>query len=116
MNDTVVTTVAALAIHTVVMLAFRHLYLRLIPAAFDRIMGSFPMHLDLVAYLNFLAKFGLKSVVAFALLPFLVGAFLCLALLSDWKHVDGQLMLLPHFLHWVSDKRMLSIFRVPRKA
>lgn len=122
MNDPIVTAaaffataVAALTIHIMVMLAFRHLYLRLVPATFDRIMGTFPAHPDWI-YLNSLARFGLKALVAFALLPFLVGMFLCLALLSDWKQVDGQLLLLPHFLHLLSDKRMLGFFRLALKA
>jgi len=116
MKDPVVTTAAALAIHTVVMLAFRYLYSKGVPEAFDRIMGDFPAHLNLFAYLNFLPKLGLKALVAFLLLPFLVAAFLCLALLSDWKHVDGQLMLLPHYLHALSDKRMLGMIRLSLKA
>ncbi|SFP78409.1 hypothetical protein [Hymenobacter arizonensis] len=116
MNNPVVTAAAALVIHTVVMLAFRYLYIQRVPAAFDRIMGTFPAHLELASYLNFISRFGLKALVAFVLLPFLVGAPLCLVLLSDWSHINYQLVLLPHYLHALSDKRILGIIRLSLKA
>ncbi|WP_310391717.1 hypothetical protein [Hymenobacter sp.] len=106
MSGTVVTTAEALAIHTMVMLGFRYLYSRRIPAAFDRIMGSVTPP-DLAAYL----RFAPKALVAFVLLPSLVAAPLCLALLSDWSYGGQQLVLLPHWLHLMSDKRMLGFVR-----
>jgi hypothetical protein len=106
MNHTVVATIEALAVHTVVMLAFRFLYTKCVPLAFDRTMGP-ATHLDLEAYL----RFAPKALVLFVLLPFLVAASLCLALINDWSYSGQQLVLLPHWLHLISDKRMLGFIR-----